>query len=238
MRGVALDASEARELAHLGPLATECVTLPRSGKRYEITRPTDLDLLLDLVQNDPEQNLPYWSEIWPSGIALADAILATPEVVRDREVLELGAGLGISAIAALEAGARLIATDYAVDALTLCRLNTVRNTGRAPDLFRANWRVLEALDRCCRGGVPVVLATDVLYEARDVAPLLALLPRLIAPNGVFWLAEPGRPTAQTFLEATEAAGWRRTTIRHDGPWPDPKDAGVVVHVHSLQKMTE
>ncbi|MBA3337406.1 MAG: hypothetical protein H0T49_07560, partial [Chloroflexia bacterium] len=110
MRGVALDASVARELAHLGPLATECVTLPRSGKRYEITRPTDLDLLLDLVQNDPEQNLPYWSEIWPSGIALADAILATPEVVRDREVLELGAGLGISAIAALEAGARLIAT--------------------------------------------------------------------------------------------------------------------------------
>ena len=44
----------------------------------------------------------------------------------------------------------------------------------------------------------LVLASDVLYEARNGDVLLDLLPRL---GDDVWLADPGRPPAGHFLEA-------------------------------------
>ena len=69
---------------------------------------------------------------------------------------------------------------------------------------------------------PLVLASDVLYEERNVAPLLALLPRLVAAAGEVWLADPGRAPAAGFLTAA-AESWRIDAIPHDGP------AHVTVH---------
>jgi predicted nicotinamide N-methyase len=218
----------------LGPLAEESVVLPISGHRFTIRHPVDLDRLLDRAADDPEQNLPYWAEIWPSGVALADAILGAPDLVAGRRVLELGCGLGITAIAALMAGAEVTAADYSADALLLCRHNAALNAGREPETIQVNWRALSAalLDREPRGW-SVVLAADVLYESRDVEPLRAAVERLIAPGGILWLAEPGRPPARRFREEARAAGWEAASTAHEGPWPDPADAGVVVGVHRL-----
>src|SRR5918992_147172 len=80
--------------AAIGPLVEERVALPRAGHAYRIVRPAETDPLLDRVEHDPEQNLPYWAELWPSGVALADAIAARPDRLRGARALELGAGLG------------------------------------------------------------------------------------------------------------------------------------------------
>jgi predicted nicotinamide N-methyase len=187
---------------------------------------------------DPEQNLPYWAELWPSGIALAAKIIREPDTVRGQRVLELGSGLGVTAIAALRAGADLLVTDYAPEALTLCALNTLDQAGAEPAALRLNWRdpsrqLLDAVGE----GFPVVLAADVLYERRDVEPLLELVNRVVAPGGQFWLAEPGREPAALFVEAMNRQGWRQETEHCAGPWPDPEDnrRGVVVAIHTLQK---
>lgn len=224
------------EAEKIGDLMDGTVSLPWRGDNYQIAQPRDFGGLLDAAADDPEQNMPYWAELWPSGVGLADAISYDPERVRGRRTLELGSGLGVTAIAALEAGAALTVADYAPEALLLCRYNALRNAGREPETLRINWRRPEpALLEASGDGFPVVLAADVLYEGRDVAPLLALLDRVVAPGGLLWLAEPGRKVAERFLEAASAAGWRGRTDRHPGPWPDPKDAGVVVRVHALRR---
>ena len=211
--------------------------LPLSGQPNYMLRPTDMDRLVDRVAYDPEQNLPYWAEIWPSGIALADAITERPGTVRGRRVLEVGAGLGVTAIAALRADAALTVADYASDALAFCRHNALRNAGREPRTLQLNWRRPEpALFDLAGAGFPVVLAADLLYETRDVDPLLVLLNRVVAPDGLLWLAEPGRAVACRFLEAASAAGWQAESDTHPGPWPDPKDAGVVVGLHRLRRL--
>lgn len=217
------------EIHELGPLATIDVRLPESGAVYRVTRPTDDDRLIDAMADDPEEVLPHWAAVWPSGIALADALLAAPEVVRGKRVLELGCGLGITAIAALQAGAELTVTDYAPGALALCRQNTLANAGREPVAMQINWRSPgEAFLALAGDGFPVVLAADVLYEARDIAPLLALAGRVVAPGGLLWLAEPGRPIAREFVGQLEARGWRGEWRVHNGPWHDREDRGVVV----------
>lgn len=211
------------------------VRLPWVGRRYEIRQPPDIDPLLDLVEDDPEQNLPYWAEIWPSGVALADLIEQEPGIVAGRTTLELGCGLGLTAVAALRAGAALTVTDYSGSALRLCTQNCEANAGTTPNSLVMNWRDSSAARQVTVAGrVPVVLAADVLYERRDIDPLLQLIPEILASGGVLWLAEPGRPVAAEFLLRAEVLGWQRRSRSHPGPWPDDVDAGVVVGLHELR----
>jgi hypothetical protein len=62
-----------------------------------------------------------------------------------------------------------------------------------------------------------VLASDVLYERRDVEPLLSLLPRLLATHGEAWIADPGRPPAEAFLDAARERFDVRTTTAREIP---------------------
>ena len=48
-------------------------------------------------------HMPYWATPWASGLFLAEVVLARPEALRGRRVLELGCGLGTTAVAAVEA---------------------------------------------------------------------------------------------------------------------------------------
>jgi len=202
-----------------------------------ISRPVDYDRLIDAAAADPEQNLPYWAELWPSGVALAAKIARNPEIVKGRRVLELGCGLGVTAIAALRDGADLLVTDYAREALALCSLNALDQAGRQPRTLCVNWREPGATLHASEGGFPVVLAADILYESRDVEPLLALVERVVAPGGELWLAEPGRPPAGRFLESIGARGWIDESEECRGPWPDMEDnrKGIVVTIHRLRR---
>ncbi|HET9016022.1 MAG TPA: methyltransferase domain-containing protein [Thermomicrobiaceae bacterium] len=228
-----------RRLVPAGPLTEVDVRLPNTGRTFRVLQPQDLDRLIDAVEHDPEQNLPYWAELWPSGIALADLLVAEPDLVRGRRVVELGCGLGVTAIAALEAGADLTVTDYAPESLLLCRYSALANAGLEPAALHINWRQPPAeLFAAAGAGFPVVLAADVLYESRDVQPLLALLDRLAAPSADVLLAEPGRPVAARFVEHATLRGW---TVEPDppvweGPWPDPRDQGTRVTVHRLRRV--
>ena len=225
-------------LADVGVLRVDQIELPGGGGTLRITRPGDFDPLLEAAVSDPEQNLPYWAEIWPSGIALAASIARDSDALCGKRVLELGCGLGVTAIAALRAGADLLVTDYAPEALSLCALNTLDQTGREPTQLRLNWRNPGAeLVEVAGEGFPVVLAADVLYEERDVTPLINLVQRIVRPGGELWLAEPRRDAASRFLEAIRRRGWSGPREEWAGPWPDADDVrkAVKVNVHRLRR---
>ncbi len=227
-------------VARSGPLRRDAVAIPGTATTLDVVRPADIDMLLDQLAGDPEQNLPYWAELWPSGVALAAAIAQAPERVRGMPALELGCGIGITAAIGLGAGAELIATDYAPESLLFTCVNCLWHTGREPRTLQINWRdpgeaLLDALLADAPEGYPVVLAADVLYERRDIAPLLNLIEKIVAPDGMLWLAEPGRAPAATFLEEASRRGWISSAEHWHGPWPDPGDEGVIARVHQLRR---
>ena len=145
---------------------------------------------------------PHWAEPWPSGIALARAV-----VERDwsgAAVLELGCGLGLPSVAAALAGAHVVATDRSADAVAFAAVNAECN-GVAVETAVCAWDDAGAV--VDRGPWRLVLAADVLYGHRNVTELLDLLPRLVDDDGEVWIADPQRPDAKEFLAAARR-GWR------------------------------
>jgi predicted nicotinamide N-methyase len=157
---------------------------------------------------------PYWSVLWRSGVALARELDAVG--LRGLRVVELGCGLAVPSIAAARAGAAVLATDACAEALELVARNARANDVRV-EAATVDWAKPDEL--VGRAPFDLVLAADVLYERASVAALLSLLPRL-APEA--WLADPGRPAADAFVEQ---AG-RRWTV-------ETRVRGVV-RVHRLQ----
>ena len=164
-----------------------------------LLRPRDSEALLDEDAFERDEYLPYWAELWPSGLALARNL--SQRDLDGVRVLELGCGLAIPSLVAALRGAHVLATDWSIDALALAALNARRN-GAYLDLAVCSWAepgpVVEA------GPWDVVVAADVLYERRNVDLLLELMPRL---GEEALVADPGRPAAKQFLERAVAGGW-------------------------------
>jgi predicted nicotinamide N-methyase len=139
---------------------------------------------------------PYWAELWPSGIELAHAV-STCDWTGARAV-EVGCGLGLPAVAAALAGARVLATDRSADALAFAAVNAEQN-GASIETVQCSWDDPDVL--VTRGPFELVLASDVLYGQRNVDEMHALLPRLVGAGGQVWIADPERPLTEEFLAA-------------------------------------
>ncbi len=182
-------------------------SVPLRGVALQVLRPRDTEALLDDHAFEHEEYLPYWAELWPSGVALARRVAA--RALRGARVLELGCGLGLPSLAAALAGGRVLATDWSPQAIELLRDNAERN-GAELEMEIVDWQRPAPL--LARAPWDLVLGADLLYERRNVAPLLELLPPLLGARGELWLADPGRAPADDFLAAFE-----RLAEEADGP---------------------
>jgi predicted nicotinamide N-methyase len=103
----------------------------------------------ELASGDP----PFWAFCWGSGQALARHVLDHPALVRDKHVLDFGAGSGVLALAAARAGAARVT---AVDWDPRARAITARNAALNGLQVEISSDVPE--------GYELVLASDVLYD--------------------------------------------------------------------------
>lgn len=118
----------------------------------------------------------YWLFCWASGLVMAQRILAEPQRVQGKTVLDVGAGSGVVAIAAAMAGAaQVIASDLDPLAQQAIALNA--------ELNGVTLHIIGDY-RTFTGQIDLITVADVLYD-RDNLPLLnALL--AVAP---VWLAD-------------------------------------------------
>ncbi len=130
----------------------------------QLLAPESALLSLDAQQiGDYWQQLPYWAFAWAAGQGLAQHILAHPELVKGKRVLDFGCGSGIVGIAAAKAGAKsVICCDSDPLALLAAQENANRNTVALS--FTPRWDgEAEQLD--------CLLAADILYDLTSVGDL-------------------------------------------------------------------
>jgi len=128
---------------------------------------------------------PFWAFAWAGGQALARYILDNPAEVTGRDVLDVGSGSGLVAIAARKAGARsVLAADidrYAAAAIALnAEINDVAITATTDDVIGT------------RGGWHTILCGDMCYEKPLAERLLVWLRDEAAAGKRVLFGDPGR----------------------------------------------
>ncbi|MGV3725061.1 MAG: class I SAM-dependent methyltransferase, partial [Actinomycetota bacterium] len=161
--------------------------LPRTCGDLRIRGRLEEDLDADLVRGADPERLPYWSVLWHSATALAGHMIQQQRW-RGLEVLELGCGPGAAGLALAAAGARVTQTDLFPEAVTLARANACANGINACRHAAADWRAWPF-----RALWPVIIGSDLTYERASHPALLSVLEQALAPDGVAYLADPGRP---------------------------------------------
>ncbi|ASK33391.1 hypothetical protein CEK62_02815 [Alcanivorax sp. N3-2A] len=200
----ALQARLNRLLPEIGLLATPLPAVPEL-RLWLLDKLVDERLDQDIA-NALMEAPPYWALCWASGQVLAARLLAEPQRVRGRHVLDVGPGSGVVAIAAALAGAASVtACDLDADALAACAANAALN-GVAV-------RLSDDLEACLPG-CDLITAADILYD-RDNLSLLdrfrtAAKPVLLADSRIADLRPPGY---------RRLGEWPATT------WPDLGESG-------------
>jgi predicted nicotinamide N-methyase len=178
----------------------------RVGERtFTIVRPDRSDKLLDhpevheAFQRD--EYMPYWAELWPAARMLAKSLLREP-LPPGATALELGCGLGLAGIVALSRGIDVVFSDYDACALVFAADNARLNGFDRFRTLQLDWR-----DPPPELKVPLVLGSDLIYEARNVAPLLSCLERVLVPGGRCLITDQDRLSSATFQDSLRQLGW-------------------------------
>jgi predicted nicotinamide N-methyase len=191
----------------LGDLVREQVFV--EGRTYFIDRPAKSDHLIDhpAVRSAfaADEYLPYWADLWPAARMLAKVILRE-KWAPGMEALEIGCGLGLPGIAALSVGLQVTFSDYDPTALRFAADNSLLNGFDNFRTLRLDWR---APPRDMH--FPVVLASDLVYELRNVEPLVNLIKTVLAPCGVCLMTDQDRVPSLAMREALTDSGLSFTT---------------------------
>ncbi len=182
-----------------------------SDHSFILERVNNLDELVDEISDElfnQDERLPYWAELWPSAFALSEFILENKNIFKNKTILELGCGMGLTTMAlSLTNPGQIIATDYEQQALDSTKKNFDLNyISQLPSFRLLDWREPELTKK-----YKIIVASDVAYEERFFQPLIDLFKNYLEPKGEIILAEPNRTIAKTFFGKLALSGFNYTT---------------------------
>src|SRR5208337_2231673 len=115
-------------------------------------------------------------------------------------------GLGLPGVVALFKGLRVTFSDYDATALRFAADNARINGFDDFRTLQMDWRFPPADLR-----VPVLLASDLIYELRNVEPLVNLVKHVLLPDGICLLTDQDRIPSYSLGETLSAEGFEFTT---------------------------
>ena len=181
--------------------------LPGLPQPLSICQPAAPDELLDSPEvarrHDRDGYMPYWAAEWAATLPTA-RFLAGRTWLPQARGLELGAGTGIAGLAAAAAGLAVTITDHDETAIAAVAASAAESG--VSDRVAA--RTLDWHDLPEGRRYDFVFGADILYEARNLAPIVAAVDRLLAEGGTAFVGDPGRLFVVEFAGVAAAAGFR------------------------------
>lgn len=138
---------------------------------------------------------PYWSRIWPSAMAMVLHLEENLQLVRNRKVLELAAGLGLPSVFAARYASEVVCSDYNEEATDVIRRTAELN--RLANLHTAviDWNLLPFDYE-----PDLVLLSDVNYEPASFPALSDMVLNFLERGKPMVLTTPQRLMAKSFIE--------------------------------------
>jgi predicted nicotinamide N-methyase len=178
-------------------------------RTFLLSRPGNSDQLIDnqAVRDafGRDEYMPYWADLWPAARMLAKVLLHE-KLPAGTEALEIGCGLGLPGIVALSMGLRVTFSDYDLCALHFAAENARLNGFDQFQTLQLDWRHPPAGLQA-----QVILASDLVYELRNVEPLIAFIRQVLAPGGVCLLTDQDRIPAHALRHSLDVEKMTYTT---------------------------
>ncbi|MCX8044706.1 MAG: methyltransferase domain-containing protein [Desulfobacterota bacterium] len=189
-------------------LTTQLRTVELGTWSLTLELPCDIDEIIDYYAQHHAADinlLPYYAELWPSAVALANFLLSWNYRLTGAQVIELGCGLGLPSLVAAGRGARVLATDFHPHNEYFLRRNIALN-----DLANIAYCLLDWNSPPPNLSADIIIGSDLIYESRNVEPFVQCTAALCKPNGVLVLADPGRPHLQNTVLLLRNRGFHDT----------------------------
>lgn len=173
-------------------------------------RPSDPESVLDeetLLSDHGELDWqPYWAQAWDASVGMAQHLVN--QDLKNKKVLDLGCGIGMTSALLLAIGAEVVCGDNAPPSLLFAELNTW------PWRERAQVQLIDWHTTSLEESFDNIVGSDIVYERREVGPLDHFFRNHLKPDGKIILSDPSRPMTREFLTMFSKLGWslEETTI--------------------------
>ena len=189
-------------------------------EHFKLALPAAPDALLEQTSvhaaYEQDEYMPYWASLWPVAVFLAEEISARTWK-QNLSAIEIGCGLGLAGIAAAKKNLNVLFTDYDANAIKFakknCALNGIQNASF--DLLDIRSPVKQTFD--------LIIVSDLIYERRNVEPLVSLLEQMLAKNGTALVSDQGRPYQENFLNLLREKNFAWTSVQKKILNPEGKE---------------
>ncbi|THU34970.1 methyltransferase domain-containing protein [Niastella caeni] len=138
---------------------------------------------------------PHWTKLWPAALAMGDFIYKHPELVQNKNVLELAAGLGLPSFMAARYAKTVCCSDYLEEAVA-----TMAKSARHLQLPHVTCQVLDWNQLPDDLTADVLLLSDINYDPDQFDQLYQVMQRFLQQGTVILLTTPQRLMAKPFIE--------------------------------------
>ena len=151
-----------------------------------------------LIKIEPNTPFPFWAKLWPSSMALVNVLKSNPDWIKDKQVLELGAGIGLPSLMLAGIAKSIQVSDYADEAVELLQKNIAHLNLMNVQALQLDWNHLPVSIQ-----PDVLILSDVNYDPSQFDTLIQIITSKILDGCTILLATPQRIMASPFVQALE-----------------------------------
>ncbi len=149
-----------------------------------------------LSEQNSNTPFPYWTQVWPSAIAMAQFIVQNPHYFLGKHVVELAAGLGLPSFVVAQFAKNVYCTDYLQEAVEVMKQSATLNRIKNISCGLVDWNnITEDFPK-----TDVVLLSDINYNPDDFELLFRVLTTFLQQHCLIVLTTPQRLLAKPFIE--------------------------------------
>ncbi len=156
------------------------------------------EVYASLIKIDPNTPFPFWAKLWPSSIALVNVLENNPDWIKDKQVLELGAGVGLPSLKLAGIAKSIQVSDYENEAVALLQKNIAHLNLKNVQALQLDWNHLTISIQ-----PDVLILSDVNYDPSQFDTLIQLITNMLLDGCTVLLSTPQRIMASPFVQALE-----------------------------------
>ncbi len=147
-------------------------------------------------EQNPNTPFPYWTQVWPSAMAMAQFIVQNPNYFLGKHVTELAAGLGLPSFVVAQFADKVYCTDYLQETIDAMKQSVQHLEIQNISCALVDWNNIPA----DFPKTDIVLMSDINYNPADFDILLMVLTKFIDQDCLIILTTPQRLLAKPFIE--------------------------------------